>query len=276
MANDRLRDALLRHGLTPLAAAEHLGVDPKTAERWITQDRVPYPRHRHALAALVRESEAYLWPDALSPERATQVAHSEVVDVYPARSSVPAELWWRLIDGAVEQIGILAYAGLFLPEQQPRLVAALKSKAQAGAQVRILLGKPTSLAVAQRGADESIGDAMASKIFNVLAFYSKLRGVEGVEIRFHDTTLYNSIYRFDDEMLVNTHVYGVPAAHAPVLHLRRLSGGELFETYAASFDHVHASADTTWPDEGGKLEAWPAPSTTTTRTRRSPTRSSPR
>src|SRR5262245_47987019 len=70
MANDRLRDALLRHGLTPVAAAEHLGVDPKTAERWITQDRVPYPRHRHALAALVRESEAYLWPDALSPARA--------------------------------------------------------------------------------------------------------------------------------------------------------------------------------------------------------------
>jgi len=276
MANDRLRDALLRHGLTPAAAAEHLGVDPKTAERWITQDRVPYPRHRHALAALVRESEAYLWPDALSPERAMQVGQSEVVDVYPARSAVPAALWRRLIDQAEGQIGILVYAGLFLPEQQPRLVPTLKSKAQGGTQMRILLGRPASAAVAQRGVDESIGEAMASKIFNVMAFYSGLRRVDGVEIRFHDTTLYNSIYWFDDEMLVNTHVYGVPAAHAPAMHLRRLSGGDLFQTYAASFEQVFASADATWPEEDGKLAAWPASSTTTTRTRRSPTRSSPR
>jgi hypothetical protein len=26
-------------------------------------------------------------------------------------------------------------------------------------------------------------------------------------------------------MFVNTHIYGVPAAHAPVLHLRKLSAG---------------------------------------------------
>jgi hypothetical protein len=32
------------------------------------------------------------------------------------------------------------------------------------------------------------------------------------QIRLHDTPLYNSIYRFDDELLVNTHVYGLLAA----------------------------------------------------------------
>ncbi|MGI9616689.1 MAG: hypothetical protein ACR2QO_27480, partial [Acidimicrobiales bacterium] len=57
-------------------------------------------------------------------------------------------------------------------------------------------------------------------------------------IRLHATTLYNSIFRFDDEMLVNTHVYGIPAAHAPVMHLRRLSGGELFDIYQISFEAV--------------------------------------
>lgn len=60
MPNDRLRDALLTKGITPADAAEKLSVDPKTIERWITQNRIPYARHRHAMAALVHESERYL------------------------------------------------------------------------------------------------------------------------------------------------------------------------------------------------------------------------
>ena len=39
--------------------------------------------------------------------------------------------------------------------------------------------------------------------------------------------LYNSIYVADDQVLVNTHVYGAPAAQAPVWHLHKLAGGEL-------------------------------------------------
>jgi hypothetical protein len=59
-----------------------------------------------------------------------------------------------------------------------------------------------------------------------------------VAIRLHDTTLYNSIYRFDDEMLVNAHLYATNAYAAPVFHLRRLDGGELFANYAQSFESV--------------------------------------
>jgi len=249
MPNERLRDAMLKHGLTVVALAEHIKVDPKTVERWITQDRTPYPRHRHAIAALVRESESYLWPEALSPERATKVAQSEVVEMYPRRAAVPADLWRRLIEGAGEQVDVLVYAGLFLPEQNPKLVTALKAKAAAGASIRILLGDPDSEEVAQRGAEEGIGDAMAGKVRNVLTFYQRLRSVRGAAVHFHRTTLYNSIYRFDDEMLVNTHVFGFPAAHAPVLHLRQLSGGDLFDTYADSFDRVWSTSVGAWPIE---------------------------
>jgi hypothetical protein len=39
-------------------------------------------------------------------------------------------------------------------------------------------------------------------------------------------------------MLINAHVYGAPAAHSPVLHLRRLPGGRLFDHYQASFERV--------------------------------------
>ena len=58
------------------------------------------------------------------------------------------------------------------------------------------------------------------------------------EVRLHRTVLYNSIYRADDDMLVNAHAYGVPAHFAPVMHLRHLSSGTLFQTYARSFDRV--------------------------------------
>ncbi|MFV2109405.1 XRE family transcriptional regulator [Micromonospora sp. LOL_015] len=247
MANGRLREAILNAGLTPLSLAERVGVSPKTAERWITLNRVPYPRHRHAIAGLLKERESYLWPNAASPERVARVAESEVVHVYSRRSAVPYDLWRRLIEQSSERIGILVYAGLFLPELVPTLIRDLQERALAGVDVRLLLGNPESEAVAQRGAEEGIGDAIAGKVRNVMAFYNQLQDVPGVHARFHSTTLYNSIYRFDNEMLVNTHAYGFPAAHAPVFHLRRLSGGDLFDTYADSFDRVWSSAAPIWP-----------------------------
>ncbi|WP_329103580.1 XRE family transcriptional regulator [Micromonospora sp. NBC_01699] len=242
MPNERLRDAMHRKRLTPGDLAVVTGVDPKTVERWITRDRIPYPRHRYALAAHLGETQTYLWPDALLPGRAAEVSESELIQIYSRRVAVPVELWRRLLTTAGQQISILVYAGLFLPEQHPNLVAILRERAESGARVRILLGDPDSPEVAQRGADEGIGDAISAKIRNVLAWYGKLDGVEGVSLGLHRTTLYNSIYQFDDEMLVNPHVFGFPAAHAPTLHLRRLAGGDLFNLYADSFDRIWSTA----------------------------------
>lgn len=248
MPNDRLRDSMLKNGLTPLAIAAHLGVDPKTVERWITQDRSPYPKHRHAIAALLRESESYLWPHALSPDRSAQAAQSEVVTVYPRRSAVPAELWRRLLDQATHQVGILAYGGLFLIEQNPKFIPTLRKKANVGVKIEIVLGDPASEKVAERGGEEGIGESMAGKVRNATSFYEELRNHDSIAINQHATTLYNSIYRFDDDMLVNTHAYGVPAAFAPILHLRRISGGDLFDTYTTSFDRVWSRSVSIWPD----------------------------
>jgi hypothetical protein len=50
--------------------------------------------------------------------------------------------------------------------------------------------------------------------------------------------LYNSVYRADDELVVNTHVYGNVASCAPALHLRRLSGGRLAAGYLDSFTRI--------------------------------------
>ncbi|KAA2252156.1 XRE family transcriptional regulator [Solihabitans fulvus] len=238
MPNERLRDALLRNGLDLDHVAKATGTDPKTVERWITRGRTPYPRHRHTIASMVRETENYLWPDAVAPERKAEIAESEVVKVYPHRNSIPVDLWDRLIEDATEHVEVLVHAALFLVER-PTFVKGLARKAANGARIRLLFGDPASREVARRSDEEQLGKGtLSARIRNALAFYRPLQSVDGVEMRFHKATLYNSIFRFDDEMIINTHVYGFQGAHAPALHLRRLSAGDLFETYSESFETV--------------------------------------
>jgi hypothetical protein len=50
--------------------------------------------------------------------------------------------------------------------------------------------------------------------------------------------LYNSIYRADDDLLINPQAYGIAAAHSPVLHLRRADNGDMASTYLNSFERV--------------------------------------
>ncbi|GAA0397697.1 DUF5919 domain-containing protein [Microbispora corallina] len=241
MANERLRAALLERGVSIADLAEAIAVDPKTVERWITKGRAPYRKHRYAVATHLGMDEGYLWPEALTREQVASASESEIVTVYPHRWAVPRDAWGRLFAQAQNEIGILVYSGLFLADDAG-IMRMLGEKAGAGVRVRILLGDPDSPEVAQRGADEGIDDGMAAKIRNVLVLYKPIRSLEGVEIRFHTTVLYNSIYRGDNQLLVNTHVYRTPAGNAPVLQLRKVVGGDMVTTYVDSFERVWEEA----------------------------------
>jgi transcriptional regulator with XRE-family HTH domain len=241
MRNERLRALLLERGKSPDQLAEAVRVDAKTVERWITRGRLPYRRHRFEVASFLGVDESYIWPDALGKDEIAAVSESEIVAVWPHRSEVPRDLWGHLFSDAEREIGVLVYSGLFLSEDSG-VQKIFKNKAKAGVRVRILLGEPDSQVVADRGEDEGVGDAQAAKIRNALALYRPLRAVEGVEFRFHRTVLYNSIYRADDQVLVNTHLFGVTAAHAPVWHLRKLPAGELAGLYIDSFERVWETA----------------------------------
>jgi transcriptional regulator with XRE-family HTH domain len=241
MPNERLRALLLERGVSLDTLAETVRVDAKTVERWVTKSRVPYRKHRYEVALFFGVDESYIWPDALGREQVAAVSESEIVAVYPHRSEVPRDVWGHLFSQAAREIGVLVSSGLFLSEDAG-VQKIFKDKARAGVKVRVLLGDPDSEVVAQRGEDEGVGDARAAKIRDALAMYRTLRAVDGVEFRFHRTVLYNSIYRADDQVLVNTHIQGVTAAHAPVWHLRKLAGGELAGLYIDSFERVWESA----------------------------------
>jgi transcriptional regulator with XRE-family HTH domain len=241
MQNERLRALLLQRGLKPEDLAAEVGVDPKTAERWITKARTPYRNHRYAAAAFLGVDEAELWPNALTSAQVASASQNEVLTFYPHRWAVPHETWQRLFEKAEEHIGILVYSGMFLAEDRGAL-RTLARQAAAGVHVRILMGDPNSQLVAQRGADEGIGEGMAARIRNSLVLLGSLLSKGEVEMRLHRTVLYNSIYLADDEALVNCHIYGAPASEAPVMHLRKVPGGDMLAAYQESFDKVWVAA----------------------------------
>lgn len=237
MANERLRALLLERRVTTAELAEAVQVDAKTVERWIVAGRVPYRKHRYNVAAFFGVDETYIWPDALDNEQVTSASESEIVAVYPYRRAVPRDTWGHLFSQAEREIGILAYSCYFLAEDAG-LRQLIGERARAGVRVRILLGDPESPFVLERGQSEGIGDTMPAKVRSAITMFRSLESAPNVEIRLHGTILYNSIFRGDDQLFVNTHIYGVMANNAPFFHLHKIPGGAIANSYLESFERV--------------------------------------
>src|ERR1700735_4094963 len=97
--NESLCRALLQARLTEEDVAVQLQVDPKTVRRWL-EGRVPYLRHRWALAAMLGLDETELWPHL----RRTHLRPDEVPAIYPHLDAVPEEVWLRLFGLAKREI----------------------------------------------------------------------------------------------------------------------------------------------------------------------------
>jgi hypothetical protein len=241
MANERLRVALARNRWTVSGFADALSVDHKTVERWITKERTPHRKTAIAAAGVLKEDPAYLWPD-FGVRVVTDETHGEVVTVYTERSAVPNSLWLSLLQAASKSVDILVYAGLHLPEANPTWIKEIQRKCEERIPVRIAFGDPDSAQVCARGDEEGVGAGMAARINYALAWHRPIIGLPGLGIAFHSTVLYNSILRFDDQMLINPHIYSMPAFRAPVLHLRRIQGAPLFDTYTECFERIWANS----------------------------------
>jgi hypothetical protein len=237
VSNERLRAAMLKAGLTTNALGEAAGVDPKTCERWVSQGRTPQRANAGRAAMALREDISYLWPE-IEHGRRQQGMHPDLVAVYSSRAEAPLGIWRAMFEQAAREISILVYAAVFVHELWPDFNRLLRAKADSGCRVRVLLGDPGCEAVTRRGQEEKYGHGIASRCQQALMYYAPLIGFPGVEIHQHDTTLYNSIYRGDDQMVINAHRFGINAHATPVLHLRRAAESGLFDGYAESFDDV--------------------------------------
>jgi hypothetical protein len=143
---------------------------------------------------------------------------------------------------ARRQVDLLAYAMLFLPETHPRLFELLRGKAAAGCPIRIALVDPASPHLLERDAEERLDGGLVARVRTSLHYFQEgLADCEGVELGLFASPLYNSLFRFDDEMFVTPHLYGTIGYRAPLLHLRRLGAGGVFDTFAGGFEGLWAT-----------------------------------
>jgi transcriptional regulator with XRE-family HTH domain len=237
VANVRLRKAMAMASMTVDQMSDHAGVDPKTVQRWLNGRR-PHARHRWALAALLREEADYLWPPDPVAAGSGVTCTEEVVAAYAHRAHLSPTDWWRLMERAEKQIDLLGYAMLHLPEQHPDLVPCLKTKGKRGCQIRIALADPTSAEARKRDEEERLDNGLLARIRTASLYFGELTSCDGVDLRHHSTPMYNSIFRFDDHMLVTPHLYGIPGSKAPLFHLRLRGSNGLFANFARHFEAI--------------------------------------
>ncbi|MFF4448187.1 XRE family transcriptional regulator [Streptomyces sp. NPDC001502] len=249
--NERLHSVLAQRGVSPDGLAEVCEVDPKTVGRWLG-GRLPHRRHRFRAAQHLRVQESFLWPTPPpSANRPGAVWGGELISIYENRADVPRDMWLTLLHEAREEIGVLVFSGTFFAQSNPQVTDMLADRAAKGVRIRLCFGDPGGQAVAIRGREEGIGDTLSAKIRASLTYYRPLLPEAGCEVRLHDTTLYSSLFRYDDHLLVNPHVWGRPASANPLLHLKKANGAGWFDNYARSFEAVWAAARTWTPDQEG-------------------------
>ncbi len=228
--NETLCRALLQARLTEEDVAGRLQVDPKTVRRWL-EGRVPYLRHRWALAALLGLDETDLWPHL----RRTRSRPEAVQAIYPHLDAVPEDVWLRAFSSAERDIGVLADTIQFIAAY-PRVLTVLVEKAASGVRTRICLLDPDYPAVARYPGNQD--ERASAEVRASLAAFARLREKRQAEIRLHRAVAYAAVYHADDQILVSQQAYGVPAVEAPVLHLRGTEDDDMVAAYLSSFAHV--------------------------------------
>lgn len=240
MANERLRSSMRRVGVSAEEIARLTGADIKTVYRWLSPGRLPQPRHRALLARKLGDDEEWLWPEAAAAGRrgADSDAGTEIVSAYAYRSDAPTSLWWGMISRSTRQIDLLGYTLYFLALQHPELIATLQQKCAEEVKIRACIGDPDGEHLAYRDREEDTPLTLGIRVQTTLSAWAPLLDCPGFSLRYQDVPLYNSVFRFDDEMLVTPHLYATPGGQAPLLHLRRLGPGGMFSRFASHFDSV--------------------------------------
>jgi hypothetical protein len=206
LENEQLRTAMTRSGLSPEEFADTVQVDVKTVRRWLA-GRTPYPRHR------ARVAEHALWPDAVAaPARSgalepTTHEPNDVIAGYAYSSDPAAPNAAKLLGAAVGRIEII------VPNlaSQPEVAALLRARAADGCLICILIEDPNEQVEA-------------------------LLDIDAIEIRASPAGLDHILYRADDQILLALGHISFPEQSPPLIHLRQVNYGGLFDRLTHDFE----------------------------------------
>jgi len=234
--------AMRERGFTAEKLAKTADVDVRTVRRLMSGETAgPHPSTADRLAKPLQTTAKELWPDRFAPP-APRSPDSRSVTMWDERADIPKTLWRSHFANAHENIDVLVYGGTFLFDSVPRFLPTLRSAIDAGVQVRVAIGDPRSQAVRQRGDEEQIGHSLAGRCELTLTHLTPLREATGLHVRVHDTPLYASLFRSDDTLIANHHIYGSPASGNPAFLLDRPDAPQVFDAYISSFDTIWDNA----------------------------------
>jgi hypothetical protein len=247
--NQRLRDAMDAAAIGVDQLAEATGFDPKSVYRWVRHGIVPRRvGAKKRVAQILGVTEDAIWPREGRSPVAPDVppATDEIVAVWAHRADVPKHLWWTLLSGGETCIQLVGYAMQFLPEDHPRLNDLLVAKAAAGARVCVALADPDSRYVAERDAEERLGGTFRDRIRTTIDHLRPVLGADGIDLVTHDSPMYCSVFRADDELFYTPHLFGLKGYLAPLYWLRRHGDDGPFDGIVG---HVERLLATTKPLE---------------------------
>ena len=241
--NEQLRHALRNAGLEIDELAAELGVDPKTAQRWLT-GRTPYPRYRRRVADALRVPERVLWPYEVPDRDRVEAAATETIDVLTARDSPD---WRELLADARERVELLDLTlGGVITDGDGRLLA---DAARRGCRVRVLVSDRDSihLAIAEQEAGRYVSltsrSASSDDLDRVVELLSPHLERGELELRKFVGAGSYRILVFDDQALVRLRLPGVDADAMPWLYLTRERGDGILTGFTQHFETVWQNSE---------------------------------
>jgi len=244
MRNERLEAAMAKNDLSSQDLAEIVSTSRKAADKWLN-GTVPHLKTQIAIAEELEVDRLWLWP---RDEVGVAAAREEIVRAWARRSDCPPEYWWKLIVDAKQHVDILGYAVLFLTENHPDLTSVLGELMKNGGSVRIVIADPSGQAARDRDTEEGLDGLLLARIQSSIKYLRPI--VEaGASLYFQNAPMYSSVFRFDDDMLVTPHLFGIPGKMAPLFHFRRIGSGGIFDQYVTHFEGLLARATPQSPND---------------------------
>lgn len=240
--NELLKAKLRECGLSPSQLARRVGVELKTVRRWLANAYASVREDNARQAATALDCTPHdLWPTKFAPEPATARPDTPVPfspTTYASRTQVPIAAWQDHFTGAQTSIDILVFAATFLFDTLDGFTTTLTESAGRGVQVRFLVGDPHGDNMTLRGEEEGIGESVKARSHNSVELLRPYTTTPGFAVRTHETTLYSSIFRVDNDVIINFHIYGSPGRDNPVMIFSRQQEPRLWATFERAFTRV--------------------------------------